>query len=838
MQSIRLSGRASLLVIGTLTACIVITMPVDAQRTDQISSQSSPKTQLRAKSTAAQAAACPVPAGPTISGDQTDVNFAAWPAGSLVGANFKGATLNGAIFTGQDLTGASFDSTKLGPSAKGPVDFTNTTLHKTCFINSNMDATDFTFAVITCADFSYTSLMKANFGPQQNIQTGNGCRTKFIGSTLDVHAISTANWAKVDFTDAVFTNLSPGVFSLKGVDITGALLGCTTFTTPPAPGCKAFSNIDMTGTNLTAVDLTGAVLVKAKLDNAAVNGVKLLHAALNDASLTCTQFYGSTPNSNCKQPPPASSNPNSAANLTQAVLQYADFSNATLDFAVLTGANLSGATFQNASFQNTTLEATQSIPAASVLGAYFTNANFANAHLDQVLFNNAILTAAHFEQGITLNGTDFTGSIMPGANFTNAVLEGVNFSSTILENAKFTAATMKTTPGGLSSGVNFTCSQLGGADFTNAVITAATFTAAVMPPAPSNITPPQPCCAQKGGGLWCGTVDITQQAFGSVIYPLPEASITCPNGDVAACSGSQWILPRWQTNLCNTSHTTQTVWSPPDCGGTPGEYVVFKDANLKQCILATLPGNPTEVALKTAAAMLAVNCPGRAIADLTGLEKFTNLTSLDLTGNQIKQFALTLVQLQSLKLSDNQLTSLDVSNLNATGPVRLEAANNQLKSVEGLASINLVVLDLSHNLLTSFDLPEQYQSLTYADLSYNNLTNVLDQYNTDLSRMTLLNYLDLSGNSIPGIGSVASIANPPPPRQPTLLSLFLACNPTFQCEALDLPGGANPPQALMRSECADYNTQSDQWIVLSNPQCPMGRRAVRRRPADGVQPSR
>jgi uncharacterized protein YjbI with pentapeptide repeats len=792
---------------------------------------------VRAKSPAAQAA-CPVPAGKTISGDQTNVNFAAWPAGSLVGANFKGATLKGAIFTGQDLTGASFDSANLGPSDKGPVDFTNTTLNKTCFINANMDATDFTFAAITCADFSYTSLMKAKFGPQQNIQPGNGCRTKFIGSTLDVHAISTSNWGRVDFSDAIFTNLSPNVFSLNGIDITGAMLGCTTFTAPPAPGCKAFSNIDMTGANLTGVDLTGAVLVKAKLDHAALNGVRLPHASLNDASLTCAQFYGSTPNSNCKQTPPVSSNPNSAANLTQAVLQYADLSNATLDFAVLTGANLSGATFQNASFQNATLEATETIPAASVLGADFTNANFANAHLDQVLFNNAILTNAHFEQGITLNGTDFSGSIMPGANFTGAVLEGVNFSSTILENANFTGTTMKITPGGLSSGVNFTCAQLGGADFTNATITAATFTAAVMPPGPSTITPPQSCCAQKGGGLWCGTVDITQQAFGSVTYPVPADSITCPNGDVAVCSGAQWILPQWQTNLCNANHTTQTVWSPPDCGGTPGQYVVFKDLNLKQCILATLPGNPTEVTLETAAAMLAVNCPGRSIADLTGLEKFTNLTSLDVTANQVKQFALRLPQLQSLKISDNQLTSLDVSNLNPNGPVRLEAANNQLKSVVGLASVNLVVLDLSHNLLTSFDLPEQYQSLTYADLSYNNLTNVLDQYNTDLSKMTLLNYLDLSGNSIPGIGSVASIANPPSPAQPTLLSLFLACNPTFQCEALNLPGGANPPQALMRSECADYNAQSGQWIVLTNPQCPVSRRAMRGRPADVARPRR
>ena len=114
---------------------------------------------------------------------------------------------------------------------------------------------------------------------------------------------------------------------------------------------------------------------------------------------------------------------------------------------------------------------------------------------------------------------------------------------------------------------------------------------------------------------------------------------------------------------------------------------------------------------------------------------------------------------------------------------------------------------------------------------------MLDDYNTDLSKMTVLNYLDLSGNSIPGIGSVASIADPSA-AQPTLLSLFLACNPTFQCESLDLPGGASPPQALMSSQCADYNTQSGQWIVLTNPQCPVGRSGVRGRCGDGARPGR
>ena len=745
----------------------------------------------------------------------TDHNFRAEPAGSLVGANFTGATLKGAIFAGQDLTGASFQGAALGPSDKGPVDFTNTTLNQTCFINATMDATDFSYAVMTCADFSGTSLMKAQFGPQQNIQAGSGCRTKFNGSAIDVNAITTDNWGKTDFTNANFQNLSPATFSLSGKDITGALLAGTNF-----------SNIDMTGANLTDVDFTGVTLLNAKLDNTAMNGVTLKKAHLQYATLTCAQFYGSTPTSTCKTSPPVSTDPNKVADLTQAVLMHADLSNATLDSATLTGANLSGATLRNTSFKGATLEPSGSIQGASVLGGDFTGANFESAHLNGVSFNNAILTGALFDQNTTLNGTDFSGSIMPGANFTNAVMEGVKFHATILQNAIFTGATMKTTPSGGSSGVDFTCAQLGGTNFSNATITAADFTAAVMPPGPGS-SPPQPCCAQAVGGPWCGTVDITQQAYGPVTYPVLSASVTCPNGDVASCAGNQWVIPQWQTNLCSADRSMRTVWSPPDCGGPPGDVVNFKDPNLKQCILDALPGKPTDITLQTAAQMLEVDCPGKGITDLTGLEKFTSLTSLDLTANQLTQFNLPLTQLQSLKIADNQLTTLDLSSLPATSPIRLDASNNQLQSIVNAGNLNFVVLDISHNQFTTFDLPVQ-SALAYADLSYNNLTNVLNPYQKDLSALTQLSYLDLSHNSIPTIGSAASIAEPPPPpstQQPPLQTLFLACNPTFACSSLNLDGQS---AALQTSKCADFNPQSGQWILLTNPQCPLGQQRLQR----------
>ena len=88
--------------------------------------------------------------------------------GSLVGADFSNAQLSGVIFANQDLTSAKFQNANLSPRVSS-VDFTNTTLKDTCFIGDDLDRTNFSYAIINCADFSGTSLMKAVFGPTQNM---------------------------------------------------------------------------------------------------------------------------------------------------------------------------------------------------------------------------------------------------------------------------------------------------------------------------------------------------------------------------------------------------------------------------------------------------------------------------------------------------------------------------------------------------------------------------------------------------------------------------------------------------------------------------------------------
>ncbi|MBW7884317.1 MAG: pentapeptide repeat-containing protein [Caldilineaceae bacterium] len=447
-------------------------------------------------------------------------NFHADPLGSLRNQTF-------------DLTGANFNGATLSGA-----DFTNTILNGTSFVSATLDAVDFSYAIIICADFSYTKLLTTRFGPYQEITPGDDCHTKFAHSAIDINAIDTEHWGNADFSYTRFQNVSPSTFSLQGKTISGAILAGVNL-----------SSIDMSGADLTGVDFSNATLNNVNLDNAALNGATLTLAKLSYASARCARFHGSNadnpnnPNSVACPNTRTSDDPNLNADLTQATLIQTDLTNATLDNAILTGANLSGATLRNASFVNANLEPSGTLPAASVLGADLSGAIFSMAHVNNVQFNEVLLTGAIFDRS-TLQGTNFTDSVMPNASFEQATLEAVNFHNAILQHANFAAATMKTTPGGGGSGVDFTCAQLGGANFADATVTAATFQSAVMPPASD-------CCRPAAGDPWCGYINATQQPYGPVTYPVLNANVTCPNGEIAPCSGDQWKIPSWRTNLCS-----------------------------------------------------------------------------------------------------------------------------------------------------------------------------------------------------------------------------------------------------------------------------------------------
>ena len=741
---------------------------------------------------------CPPTTGKDFSGKQlADHNFAAEPAGSLRGANFAKADLRGAIFAGQDLTGASFDGAALGPGRErhgddSGVDFTRTVLDATCFLNAHLERADFRYAAITCAEFSGAYLDGVRFGPRPNFPARQGCRTRFADSHLDARAIPSGYWGKVDFTDANLTNVK--TLSLQGKDLTGAWLG----------GNNSFSGVDMSGANLSEVDFSGANLVNARLDRAALNGANFKGSNLTSLYAMCTRLYGSSNpkelDSCCRAPPcmgPPPSYSTQHVDFTGATLAYAHFDHAILDSAVFAHADLTGAFFQGASLQGVSLQGVESL-----LRADFTRATFSNANLNEVKFVHTILNNADFT-GLTMKGTVFSGVSLSEAIFTRTKLQSVSFSGAILEVARFDGAEMLLPD--VASPVDFSCARLGGASFKDSIVrgSTATFRSAVMPP-------DQSCCPAQAGFTYCGTSVATGAAYGPVTYPVLKGAVTCPNGVKAVCAPDQWKIRDWRTSECGDGN--DPVWTEPNCGGPPGEVVTFNDVNLKACIVASLPGHPKDVPVAVAATVTRVECAGRGIADLTGLERFERLEQLDLSDNQLpKSIVLGASTLRKVLLSNNKmLAALDM--LNAKDLVLLEASGCSLagpSSVLLYASAPLQVLDLSGNQLRSFDLTGM-SALQYVDLSFNGLTSVLNPYTKDLSGLTSLSYLDLSRNELDlgGVGALDSLQ--------TSASVNLECNPRLECKGLSR--AVDVPEALLDSGCAESDGPYH-WKWRDHPRC-------------------
>jgi Leucine-rich repeat (LRR) protein len=75
-----------------------------------------------------------------------------------------------------------------------------------------------------------------------------------------------------------------------------------------------------------------------------------------------------------------------------------------------------------------------------------------------------------------------------------------------------------------------------------------------------------------------------------------------------------------------------------------------------------------------------LNISGKSITDLTGIQDFTALTSLDCYYNQLTSLNVTgLTNLQTLQCNENQLTSLDVTGL--ANLQTLHCYQNQLTSL-------------------------------------------------------------------------------------------------------------------------------------------------------------
>ena len=125
---------------------------------------------------------------------------------------------------------------------------------------------------------------------------------------------------------------------------------------------------------------------------------------------------------------------------------------------------------------------------------------------------------------------------------------------------------------------------------------------------------------------------------------------------------------------------------------------------------------------------------GKNLTDISGIEYFTNLTSLACSDNQLTELPVeNLTNLTLLYCSDNQLTALPVKNL--TNLTLLYCSNNQLTAlpVENLSE--LTNLRCNNNQLTALPV-EKLSQLTELACSYNQLTALPVEKLTQLTNLS------------------------------------------------------------------------------------------------------
>ncbi|WP_154794161.1 leucine-rich repeat domain-containing protein [Occultella kanbiaonis] len=236
---------------------------------------------------------------------------------------------------------------------------------------------------------------------------------------------------------------------------------------------------------------------------------------------------------------------------------------------------------------------------------------------------------------------------------------------------------------------------------------------------------------------------------------------------------------------------------------------VFPDPALAACVAHTMglrdPG--AKVSAADLADVLSLECPGpglpgvagpdatspdpttapAAISDLSGLDRLTELSSLDVTGNAVTDLTpLAGLNLWGVVITDNPVSDLSplaglasLTNLGASGTqvVDLEPLAGQstlaylglrgtgISDIGPLASMgNLNEVDLGDNAITDVGPLAGHDYLTSLDLSRNAVTDL-----GGLGPLPQLWTLDVSGNRITDLTAV--------PAFPTLTELWLGENP-------------------------------------------------------------
>lgn len=136
--------------------------------------------------------------------------------------------------------------------------------------------------------------------------------------------------------------------------------------------------------------------------------------------------------------------------------------------------------------------------------------------------------------------------------------------------------------------------------------------------------------------------------------------------------------------------------------------------------------------------LTSLDVSGKEISDLTGIEDFVSLETLNCSGNQLSTLILNKnLNLYGLDCGFNKITNLDVSN--CTRLTNLQGYNNQITMLEISNCVNLITIDVQSNQLTNLDVSNN-PKLVWLNLGNNPLTTLDITKNTELEALFCSNF--------------------------------------------------------------------------------------------------
>ena len=181
-----------------------------------------------------------------------------------------------------------------------------------------------------------------------------------------------------------------------------------------------------------------------------------------------------------------------------------------------------------------------------------------------------------------------------------------------------------------------------------------------------------------------------------------------------------------------------------DINEAPAQYTKIPDANFEKKLIdlgidsGAIDG---QVLTSKINAVTNINVDDSSITDLTGIEDFASIRTLDCNNNNLTSLNLSKnLSLVNISCRDNQLTSIIFNKEIAI----IDASGNKLETVDLSQNTSLHFLNLTANLLTSIDL-SQNANLTSLQIGSNKITEL------NLSKNKALNYLRCSSNQLAAI---------------------------------------------------------------------------------------